>query len=857
MKKEETNDIVQYLLPILEDEGINQYFCKIDVTTEKSGQQRGDVWVSSEKQDSKGFEKNLVALIEAKHKNANIGDMDWRDAMRQGKEKATKEGLSYYIVTNCRDSFRFYNIHDDEEIVLDGKTIIKLVPLDILQKINTQVSKDNSHVIHKATEAIRPFSEDRFRVKLRQLADIYRSAGLKKGDERIDPTVSFVVIKYISENEKQKRTLSKVIKLWDDLRSVASDNEGDLKYKFDTIVKQIWDEESEYKENIYEDFKNLIYFSPKLKNEHFKKIFGLLDDRPLHGVNFDLFGVIYEEFASQTKKKEFGEFYTRRHITKMVSSLLLRNEITPRALKICDPASGSGGFLTEAYKVLETLYSENGKLNTSVIKDIKEKVFWGYDNDSKSVARTQINMFLVGDGHVHIYETDDSLMDWKPKNGWKPNEFDYILTNPPMGQYEGDAKIEDFKYTNEKRFELLFVEKVIEATKNGGGIGIVVNDGALETPSRANFRKKLLENCDIHAIVSITRFEFAPYTKEKTYILFMQKKQTENVGTIQNTPIWHFILDYDGYANSDKRYKTKYHDDIPEFEEKFEGATKLAKKYSHNIGRFEQERFKFEREVNDREKQEGLWGLKCGFVEINKINDDNFYNLLSEFHLRPIIKKTIDENEFEENLSEIILKINELKNNASDKIMNVFNGEKATLKDCFIIKGGNSGLTEDFIYNNQPSTEDEQISILSSATKKTNLMGYISNKATPDNKKLKVFSDECILVARNGYAGTMTYMNGVEFTTNDHAYVLIPKKEWKNKINLRWFAYQYQELFYNLVTSKSDNATFNKQYAEKQIIAIPDKDFQDKIAIKLLKMDYLFNEFDKLNGQINNSSISV
>ena len=94
-----------------------------------------------------------------------------------------------------------------------------------------------------------------------------------------------------------------------------------------------------------------------------------------------------------------------------------------------------------AYKVLETLYSENGKLNTSVIKDIKEKVFWGYDNDSKSVARTQINMFLVGDGHVHIYETDDSLIDWKPKHGWKPNEFDYILTNPPMGQYEGDNSL--------------------------------------------------------------------------------------------------------------------------------------------------------------------------------------------------------------------------------------------------------------------------------------------------------------------------------------------------------------------------------------------------------------------------------
>ena len=172
------------------------------------------------------------------------------------------------------------------------------------------------------------------------------------------------------------------------------------------------------------------------------------------------------------------------------------------------------------------------------------------------------------------------------------------------------------------------------------------------------------------------------------------------------------------------------------------------------------------------------------------------------------------------------------------------------LKDCFHFKGGNSGLTEDFVYNNQPSTEDEKIPILSSATKKANLMGYISNKAMPDEKKLKVFSGECVLIARNGYAGTMTYMNDVKFTTNDHAYVLIPKKEWKDKINLRWFAYQYQELFYNLITSKSDNATFNKQYAEKQLVTIPDKEFQDGVAEKLLKTDHLIEELEKANEQI-------
>ncbi|MDW7726668.1 MAG: restriction endonuclease subunit S [Candidatus Methanoperedens sp.] len=177
-------------------------------------------------------------------------------------------------------------------------------------------------------------------------------------------------------------------------------------------------------------------------------------------------------------------------------------------------------------------------------------------------------------------------------------------------------------------------------------------------------------------------------------------------------------------------------------------------------------------------------------------------------------------------------------------------GETTVLDKCFNFNGGNSGLTEDFSYNNQPSTEDEKIPILSSATSKLNEMGYISKNAKPKNKKLKIFNKECVLIARNGYAGTMTYLNNYEFTINDHAYVLTPKKEWKNKINLRWFVYQYQELFYNMVTSKSDNATFNKTYAEKQKIILPDKEFQDGIVEKLFKIDCLIEELDKANKQI-------
>ena len=68
MKKEETNDIVQYLIPKLEEIGIAKDYCKVDVTTEKTGNKRGDILVSKKKQSEIAFEKNILALIEAKHR---------------------------------------------------------------------------------------------------------------------------------------------------------------------------------------------------------------------------------------------------------------------------------------------------------------------------------------------------------------------------------------------------------------------------------------------------------------------------------------------------------------------------------------------------------------------------------------------------------------------------------------------------------------------------------------------------------------------------------------------------------------------------------------------------------------------
>lgn len=235
-------------------------------------------------------------------------------------------------------------------------------------------------------------------------------------------------------------------------------------------------------------------------------------------------------------------------------------------------------------------------------------------------------------------------------------------------------------------------------------------------------------------------------------------------------------------------------------------------------------------------------GDKTGQGSLNKILIENVQIQIPDKEIQEAQLKQYKKTQVI--LNKVQKSLNEFKDLMGYKIEINSHIYQEQIKKVFDFKGGNTGLTEEFVYNNTPENDKDSILILSSATLKTNLMGYVSRKAKPDGKDLIVFKAPAILVARNGYAGTMTYIPYGEFTTNDHAYVLTPKKKWKDKINLRWFSHQYQGLFHSLITSRSDNATFNKTHAEKQLIEIPDIDIQDRLANKLLKIDPIIDKLE-------------
>ncbi len=168
------------------------------------------------------------------------------------------------------------------------------------------------------------------------------------------------------------------------------------------------------------------------------------------------------------------------------------------------------------------------------------------------------------------------------------------------------------------------------------------------------------------------------------------------------------------------------------------------------------------------------------------------------------------------------------------------------IQDFFEIGSGNSGLTEKIIYLNQPKSEKTSVKVFSSSTQEKTTMSFVDEGTfLVKNKKmirLKIYRQEGIIIARNGKAGNMLYVNEEKYTMNDHAYILYAKEKYAKYINLRYVLYRMQSLCELCVTSdKGGNRTFNKTLFEKMEVAIPEIKEQNKIVEEYTKWETLYD----------------
>ena len=602
-KKQEDTFIDQILYPKLEDIGIPRIQLKRNVSTAKSGMKRGDLWVSTSDYNHPDFEKNIIALIECKDTSAQIDDKDWIDAKTQGQYKANRQGLKAYFVTNTINQTRCYNTVNQGEVLLDSAIISEIPPIPILHAIQTQVSEDNSNVI-VSSFAKSVLDPKEFRSSLWNLRQVFRSCGISKGseDSMIKTALTFAILKLITEQQMLQRTLPDTIALWNDWRDGHLDREIG-----DTIEDIVLISE-------YTHLKGCLYVDKRLDAISCVKVKVEFSKYKFYGSDFDIFGLIYESLANKEIKKDFGEFYTPRHIIRTIVKLRLRDERKPRPITICDPACGTGGFLVESFLFLQRSYEKSKSLDNTVVDNLRQRTFYGFDtNDTVAIPFARTNMLMADDGGINIKVTADSLIDLPQ------DSYDYVLANVPYGKYDGKADMTTFSFTNNRRLELLFIEKIVTSLKPGGKAAVIVPDGLIESTSNSGFRQKLLCEVDMEAVVSLPHFVFEPYTTEKTYVLFFKKKQPSTWGRLQTEPIYLFIVDKDGFQDGKKRYPI-LENDFPLLESAF-----LSQVIPY----------------------------KAGFVDIKGVSNKTYFSLCCEYYLRKESPIDVSKTEFESILKNV------------------------------------------------------------------------------------------------------------------------------------------------------------------------------------------------------------
>ena len=853
-----------------------------------TGSKRPDLTISNIEytgENDNEYIQNLLCYVEAKAPTCNIDDTEWKDAYNQGKEKSQKLGIPFFGVTNCKTTF-FYNGMTGERLRLNGNLISEFQTLDVFRIIRKKLKENTSlSNIRMGVDSLSSVSEAVFNKKLWELKEEYREIDFANNTQKIDFTIGLIALEYFEEKAEIDNKKDASLQYWSDGKKfipAIGENvtmANMLRTMLVEYIDRLISDDSEVKEfsDLLVNVKNLIYGNNAIVSSvQLQSIYPIIDSmKPMHGAGFDLFGAVYENFANSKEKKDFGEYFTRRHYSHVLAELLLKDEDNFREIKIIDPACGTGGMLTESFKVLKSNYEESGTYNDVVATYLSESCFYGVDIRTENVSRSRLNMFLVGDGHTNMF-ADNSLKPEKPKGKeiLKNGQYDYVITNPPYG---AGTILAETDVLNSYRMEVAFFCKIIDLLKINGKACVITPDGILENPSFKKLREEILLVCNIDAIVSLPRFAFAPYTKEKTYAIFLQKKHERtynavvdpimgkrnlSTGKMQSSPIWMYIIDNDGFANSDKRFPTRLRGDNQEWlHDEVSG-------YSDNNGvewkSFLVQSWKTKDDAATggttwmTDKGQRVKLRKCGFIPFSSIKNDSYYTLLPENYLRPHEPRFIDGIDFVKELNMIgdeLVAINHFHINTNNNDCSFeykkYQVRNIKVDECIGYESGHSGLTEEFIYSTL-LLPGERFKVKSSSTSEETLIGYVP-ECKLNGSPIKINSrKETLLIARNGtYVGQTEYIVNERYTINDHAYILYVKEKCPYKINLKWFSIQYRSEIMNY-TSSSANGTWNMTgFFKNVIIDIPDFDEQLKIVRLYEKAEDMKNRVSIVSAKLS------
>jgi type I restriction enzyme M protein len=426
-----------YLLILINEYGycLDQIDEETAVTGRGAGNARADfvIWKSIE---DKQKSKTPLIIVECKSDNITISSKDYS----QGENYARITNSPFFTTHNSKET-KFWRVKKDrmpgyieeiEDIPKAGATEKQIE--DLLAKLKV-------------------FKENEFADLLHSCHNIIRNR------EKLDPVAAF--------DEIAKILFMKVY-AERNLRADMKNNIFTLDY-----VEQAETYNPEYLTDIFDKTKrefgkDKIFARDEkinLRANTIKSIIEKLEKYNLSGTSTDIKGIAFEKFLGKTFRGEIGQFFTPRPIVEFMVNMVFPKEKD----NICDPASGSGGFLIRFFELVrEQIYasvdkeyqSQKSKIekekglseevkaeklteiynelqkqldidsNSSRIWQLANRCIYGTDANDRMARTSKMNMIMHGDGHGGIHHHDGFLN----VNGIFEERFDIVLTNPPFGQ---------------------------------------------------------------------------------------------------------------------------------------------------------------------------------------------------------------------------------------------------------------------------------------------------------------------------------------------------------------------------------------------------------------------------------------
>src|SRR5208283_5436206 len=230
---------------------------------------------------------------------------------------------------------------------------------------------------------------------------------------------------------------------------------------------------------------------------------------------------------------------------------------------VYDPACGTAGFLIDALEHILAKYSteprevpiygeewldDRGLTLAQAKKDIPnlqtyrkgagekipdwellERSIYGIEVSRQMMRISMMNLVLHGIRNAHVKRANALSELGGLSDDDLNRKYKVILSNPPFaGMLPTDSIRKDLP-TQSKKSELLFLGLAMEALAPGGRCAIIVPEGALfgSTSAHIELRRKLVENYELQAVISLPAGVFKPYAGVKTGVLVFRRPTSE------------------------------------------------------------------------------------------------------------------------------------------------------------------------------------------------------------------------------------------------------------------------------------------------------------------------------------------